>query len=112
MSAERKLAELRRSLADMGRVLVCFSGGVDSSLMTRVADDVHGDEATALTTASPTNPDEDTAQAIELARDLAIEHVIVHVNELEIPNYQANPANRCYFCKSNLYDIAAAEAAR
>jgi pyridinium-3,5-biscarboxylic acid mononucleotide sulfurtransferase len=112
MSAERKLSELQRSLADMGRVLVCFSGGVDSSLVTRVAHDVLGDEATALTTVSPTNPDEDTAQAIELARELTIEHVVIHVNELEIPNYSANPANRCYFCKSNLYEIAAAEAAR
>jgi pyridinium-3,5-biscarboxylic acid mononucleotide sulfurtransferase len=112
MSAERKLSELRRSLGEMGRVLVCFSGGVDSSLMTRVAHDVLGDGAIALTTVSPTNPDEDTAEAIELARELAIEHVVVHVNELDIPNYRANPTNRCYFCKSNLYEIAAAEALR
>jgi pyridinium-3,5-biscarboxylic acid mononucleotide sulfurtransferase len=100
MSAERKLSELRRSLGEMGRVLVCFSGGVDSSLMTRVAHDVLGDGAIALTTVSPTNPDEDTAEAIELARELAI------------PNDRANPTNRCYFCKSNLYEIAAAEALR
>jgi uncharacterized protein len=96
----------------MKRVLVCFSGGVDSSLMTRVAHDVLGDEAIALTTVSPTNPDEDTEEAVELARQLGIEHLIVHVNELDIPNYRSNPIDRCYFCKSNLYEIATAEATR
>jgi|KBSSwiStaDraftv2_1062776.scaffolds.fasta_scaffold346201_2 uncharacterized protein len=112
MSTERKLSELRRLLGEMKRVLVCFSGGVDSSLMTRVAHDVLGDEAIALTTVSPTNPDEDTEEAVELARHLGIEHLIVHVNELDIPNYRSNPIDRCYFCKSNLYEIATAEATR
>ncbi len=110
MSTEGKLSELQRAFDGMGRVLVCFSGGVDSSLVTRVAHDVLGKNAIALTTVSPTNPDEDTAEAARLARELGIEHVVVHVNELDIPNYQANPTNRCYFCKSNLYEIAAAEA--
>jgi uncharacterized protein len=112
MSTDRKLSELRRLLGEMKRVLVCFSGGVDSSLMTRVAHDVLGDEAIALTTVSPTNPDEDTEEAVELARQLGIEHLIVHVNELDIPNYRSNPIDRCYFCKSNLYEIATAEATR
>jgi pyridinium-3,5-biscarboxylic acid mononucleotide sulfurtransferase len=107
-----KLAQLRTSLATMRRALVCFSGGVDSSLLLRVAHDVLGDDAIALTTVSPTNPDEDTADAIALASDLGVEHVVVHANELEIPNYRENPTNRCYFCKSNLYEIAAAEIAR
>jgi uncharacterized protein len=112
MSTERKLSELRRLLGEMKRVLVCFSGGVDSSLMTRVAHDVLGDEAIALTTVSPTNPDEDTEEAVELALQLGIEHRIVHVNELDIPNYRSNPIDRCYFCKSNLYEIATAQATR
>jgi uncharacterized protein len=112
MSAEDKLAMLRRSLHEMGRVLVCFSGGVDSSFLLRVAHDILGREAVALTTVSPTNPEEDTMEAIALARELAIDHVVVHANELEIPHYRENPVNRCYFCKSNLYEIAAAEAER
>jgi uncharacterized protein len=110
MSTARKLSELRRSLGEMGRVLVCFSGGVDSSLVTRVAHDVLGDDAVALTTVSPTNPDEDTRDAVELAREIAIDHVVIHVNELDIANYRSNPTNRCYFCKANLYEIAATEA--
>jgi len=108
----RKLAELGDRLREMDHVLVCFSGGVDSSFLLRVARDVLGDRAVALTTVSPTNPDEDTEEAIALARELSVEHIVIHANELDIPNYRENPTNRCYFCKSNLYEIAAAEAAR
>jgi uncharacterized protein len=112
MSAEDKLAVLQRSLREMGRVLVCFSGGVDSSFLLRVAHDVLGREAVALTTVSPTNPEEDTEEAATLAAELGVEHVVMKVNELEIPNYRENPVNRCYFCKSNLYEIATMEASR
>jgi len=110
--SSNKLAELEAALREMGHVLVCFSGGVDSSFLLRVARDVLGDRTVALTTVSPTNPDEDTEEAIALARELGIDHVVVHANELDIPNYRQNPTNRCYFCKSNLYEIAAAEANR
>jgi pyridinium-3,5-biscarboxylic acid mononucleotide sulfurtransferase len=109
---EEKLDSLRASLEAMRRVLVCFSGGVDSSFLVRVAHDWLGDGAVALTTVSPTNPEEDTAEALALAGELGITHAVVHANELEIPNYSANPTNRCYFCKTNLYEIAAAEAAK
>lgn len=109
---DAKHEALRRSLAELGHVLVCFSGGVDSSFLVRVARDVLGHNAVALTTVSPTNPEEDTTEAIALARELDVEHVVVHANELDIPNYRENPTNRCYFCKSNLYEIAAAEAKR
>jgi uncharacterized protein len=112
MSTQDKLAALQRSLREMGRVLVCFSGGVDSSFLLRVTHDVLGREAIALTTVSPTNPEEDTEEAVALAAEFGVEHVILEVNELEIPNYRENPVNRCYFCKSNLYEIATAEAAR
>jgi uncharacterized protein len=112
MTAQDKLVALRRSLHGMGRVLVCFSGGVDSSFLLRVAHDVLGREAIALTTVSPTNPEEDTQDAAALAAELGVEHAVINVNELEIPNYSANPVNRCYYCKSNLYEIATTEASR
>ncbi len=112
MTERDKLAGLEASLREMDRVLVCFSGGVDSSFLVRVAHDVLGDRAVALTTVSPTNPEEDTAEAIALARDLGLAHVVIHANELEIPSYKENPTNRCYFCKSNLYAIAETEAQR
>jgi uncharacterized protein len=90
----------------MHDVVVAFSGGVDSSFLLRVATDAVPGRLVALTTVSPTNPEEDTAEAAELARDLGVDHVIVHANELEIPGYAANPVDRCFHCKTNLYEIA------
>jgi uncharacterized protein len=105
-----KLAQLRATLASLPNALVAFSGGVDSSFLLHVACGVLGDKVTALTTVSPTNPEEDTATAVALARDLGVAHVVVDSNELEIPGYAGNPTNRCYFCKDHLYEICAAQA--
>lgn len=107
---EAKLARLRGGLADLGHVLVAFSGGVDSAFLLRVACDVLGRRVLAFTTVSPTNPAEDTATARTLAAALDVEHVVVDADELAIPNYAANPVNRCYFCKDRLYELAATAA--
>lgn len=109
---EAKLERLREILTETAPALVAFSGGVDSSFLLRVAVDLPGNRPIALTTVSPTNPEEDTEDAAELARELGVEHVVVHANELEIPGYRENPVDRCYFCKTNLYEIAAVEATR
>jgi uncharacterized protein len=107
-----KLARLERTLAAYPTALVALSGGVDSTFLLRAAHGVLGARLTALTTVSPTNPLEDTETAVAIARELGVEHVIVEANELEIPHYAANPIDRCYFCKHNLYEICSAEAAR
>jgi pyridinium-3,5-biscarboxylic acid mononucleotide sulfurtransferase len=107
-----KLAHLQTILRGMDRVLVAFSGGVDSTFLLRVASDALADRVIALTTRSPTAVDEDYELAVEVARDLGVRHLVIDANELEIPGYAANPTNRCYFCKDNLYDICAAEAAK
>ncbi|HEY2385640.1 MAG TPA: ATP-dependent sacrificial sulfur transferase LarE [Candidatus Binatia bacterium] len=106
-----KLADLRGLLAAMPSALVAVSGGVDSSFLLRVAHDVLGERLSALTSVSPTNPEEDTAAAAALARALGVEHLVIDQNELEIPGYAANPVNRCYLCKDRLYDICAEQAA-
>jgi uncharacterized protein len=107
-----KLDDLRAILRQMERTLVAFSGGVDSTFLLRVSADELRDNAVALTIHSPTALDEDYAVAVGLARDFGVRHIVIDANELDIPNYAANPANRCYFCKDNLYEVCAAEAAK
>jgi len=109
-SLEAKLGWLREIFAPMKAVLIAFSGGVDSTLVVKVAHDTIGDRALALTTTSPTMPDEDCDTAIAMARAIGVRHLIVDSNELEIPGYAANPVNRCYLCKTNLFTVCEAKA--
>jgi uncharacterized protein len=112
VTLDDKLVRLRATLDELDSALVAFSGGVDSTFLLRVASDVLGGRCVALTTVSPTTPDDDLAQAKAAAASFGVEHVVVDTNELEIPGYAENPVNRCWFCKDNLFVICTAEAAR
>lgn len=106
-----KLARMREIFAPMRSVIVAFSGGVDSTFVLKVAYDTIADRVLALTTTSPTMPDEDRESALAMAQVIGVRHLIVESNELEIPGYSANPLNRCYLCKHNLFTVCEAKAA-
>ncbi len=110
MAVEPKVARLRDLLGSLDAALVAFSGGVDSSYLLHEAASVLGPRGLALTTVSPTTPAGDLEDAVRLARRLGVEHVVRDTDELAIPGYAANPVDRCYFCKDNLFEICAAEA--
>lgn len=99
-----KLAQLRRIFAQADRALVAYSGGIDSTLVAKVAWDVLGDRAIAITAESPSLLPEDLDDAKAQAAAIGIAHEIVQTHELDNPSYASNPANRCYFCKSELHD--------
>jgi uncharacterized protein len=107
-----KLENLRAIFAPMDRVMVAFSGGVDSTFVLKIACEALGDRALALTTTSPTMPQQDRDTALKMARQLGARHLVIESNELEIPGYAANPVNRCYLCKSNLFTVCEAQAAQ
>jgi len=108
---DAKLARMREIFAPMRSVIVAFSCGVDSTFVLKVAYDTIGDRVLALTTTSPTMPDEDRESALAMAQVIGARHLIVESNELEIPGYSANPLNRCYLCKHNLFTVCEAKAA-
>jgi pyridinium-3,5-biscarboxylic acid mononucleotide sulfurtransferase len=106
-----KLDRLRAIFVPMRSAIVAFSGGVDSTFVLRVAHDVMGDRVLALTTTSPTMPDDDRRSALELACAIGARHLMIESNELEVPGYAENPLNRCYLCKHNLFTVCEAKAA-
>lgn len=105
-----QLQALRERIGTMGSALVCFSGGVDSAFVLKVAHDVLGEKALGLTALSPALPRSEREEAGELAREMGVAHLLVDSHEIDDPRYSANPTNRCYFCKSELYAVAAREA--
>ncbi|WP_425060078.1 Pyridinium-3,5-bisthiocarboxylic acid mononucleotide synthase [Sporomusa carbonis] len=94
-----KLASLLDILKEMDTVAVGFSGGVDSSFLAAAAQRALGDKAVAVTAYSETLPESERQEAIAIARQIGIRHVLLHISELESAEFVANTADRCYYCK-------------
>ena len=100
----QKLAQLTALFAEMETALIAYSGGIDSTLVAKIAYDALGDRAIAITAESPSLLPEDLEDARIQAAEMGIAHKIVQTHEMDNPNYSSNPVNRCYFCKSELHD--------
>jgi len=98
-----KLEKLKNRLAGLESALIAFSGGVDSTLLLKVAADVLGDKLTAVTAHSEVTPPHDYDEANELAESLGVNYIVIKTDELQDDNFVANPPDRCYHCKNMLF---------
>jgi uncharacterized protein len=102
-SVTRKVEKLKALLAGMQRVLIAFSGGVDSTLLLKVAVDALGDNALAATAISETTSRHERRDAVRLAEQMGVTHLLVESQELEMPEFINNPADKCYICKKHRF---------
>ena len=111
MHSAAKLDRLQEVFSGTGGVVVAYSGGTDSTLVATVATRSLGERALAVTAVSPSLPPGEAEQAAEVASHLGIRHRTVRTREAERPEYLSNGTDRCYHCKTELYDVLAIVAA-
>ena len=110
-AVEEKLRGLEAIIGELERVLVAFSGGVDSTFLAFVSKRILGDGALAVTASSESFPEFERKNAEELARKLGIRHRVIRTCELDVPLFAENPPDRCYHCKMELFGRLKAMAA-
>jgi len=100
-----RLNTLRRAISDMQSVLVAFSGGIDSTVVLKIAHEQLGEHALAVTAVSPTFPTIELDSAKRVASEIGARHELVHTDQLDIPAFVQNDEARCFHCKTDLYQL-------
>ena len=103
MILEEKTEKIKSLIRKMDSTLVAFSGGVDSTLVLALAHEVMGERTLAVTAQSASVPNREMQASRQLAKEIGARHLVVRTEEMSNPEYRANPANRCYHCKTELY---------
>lgn len=98
-----KKQKLQDYIKSLGTLAVAFSGGVDSSFLLKCAHEVLGDNVLAVTARSSTFPQRELLESIEFAKSYGIRHELIDSEEIDIRGYAENPADRCYYCKNELF---------
>src|SRR4051812_19894256 len=107
-----RFERLQSIVSSYGRVVIAYSGGCDSAFLLKVSTDLLGANALGLTAVGESLAPGERRAARELAQSMGANHVELESHEIENPAYSANPTNRCYHCKTELYDLALGEARR
>lgn len=98
-----KMDRLREIIRGLESVCIAFSGGVDSTFLTKISKDLLGENVLAVTATSPAYPEREVLEAIELAKELGVRHLLIESGEMEIPAFSDNRPDRCYHCKTDLF---------
>ena len=104
MTIDKKYNNLLANLKKMEKIVIAFSGGVDSTFLLAVAQEVLAEGVVAVTAESPAHPTREKESAIAMARNLGIRHIVLQSKEISLPNFVANRKDRCYICKKSFFE--------
>ena len=104
-NSTEKIEKLNNLLTGLGSIVVAFSGGVDSSFLAAAAVRAVGDKAIAITAFSETLPESEKIEAIEIAKEIGIKHILLNISELNSPDFVENNNQRCYYCKQERFSV-------
>ncbi|AKA67364.1 ATP-dependent sacrificial sulfur transferase LarE [Clostridium scatologenes] len=103
MNIQTKLQNLKSDIKSMNKLIIAFSGGVDSTFLLKVASDVLKDNVIAVTARSSTYPEREFNEAANFIKSIGARHIVITSEELDIEGFSKNPVNRCYYCKKELF---------
>lgn len=104
LNDKEKLNIVREIIRSLDNALVAYSGGVDSTFLLKVCREVLGEKVLAVTAKSPLHPSGEINGAVEMARSLAVKHLVIESREMDNPDFVVNPPERCYYCKIELFN--------